>query len=304
MSRTAPQAVAPVVLPEWTRTVLPARLKSPVRRALCAAVDAADGLRGERNALTPPAHLRVRVGCFLSYLRLSQYRAVAEEFAGYLRTHGRLRADSRVLDIGCGCGQLAVPLTGMLGGRGTYDGFDPDADAIAWCSARITPRFRNFRFAHADLANSQYNPGGRLHAASFRFPYEDGSFDLVVLKSVFTHLQGPAMWHYLTEIRRLLAPGGRTIASFMLLNDESSRCLERGESTMAFPFDGDGCRLLDEGTPEYKVAHYEPALVVAAASSGLTIESIDYGSWCGRPRFLSYQDLVVFSRPGEVAAGA
>ena len=297
-SGTLPREIAPSIMPRWARRTVQGRMKSAVREAVCATTDIVDRVAGRRTPLTPSCRLRVRVGCFLAYMRLSRYQAVADEFLTYLFELGGLNARTRFLDIGCGCGQIAAPLTRVLGDGGAYDGFDPDPEAIEWCVRNISARYPNFRFTHADIENTQYNPGGGIRADRFQFPYGDAAFDLVLLKSVFTHLQRPAFEQYLSEIRRMLAPGGHTIASFLLLNDESAEHIRRGASSVVFPFQGEGCRLFDERTPEYLVAHDEQSVRDVAAAHGLAIESIAYGSWCGRPRFLSYQDLVIFSQAG------
>ena len=298
-ARVLPRELTGVMVPGWARRALRGRTKAAVREAVGVAVDAVDWIAGRRCPLVPPARLRVRVGCFLSYIRLSHYSAVADEFVQHLRALARLRPDSRVLDIGCGCGQIAVPLTRLLTPAGRYDGFDPDREAIAWCTRHITARFPRFNFVHADLGNSLYNPAGTLDAATFHFPYPDEAFELILLKSVFTHLQMPALRNYFNEIRRMLEPRGRVLASFILLNDVSERHAAGNAGAMAFPFDGHGCRLLDPAIPEYKVAYDERVLREVAAEHGLTIEAIKYGSWSGRPDFLSFQDLVLFSRSGN-----
>ena len=59
-----------------------------------------------------------------------------------------LRPDHHVIDIGCGSGRLALPLTNFLR-RGRYEGFDIDPDMIAWCRRSITPRHPDFGFSLA-----------------------------------------------------------------------------------------------------------------------------------------------------------
>ena len=297
-----PKELSPAILPGWARKALRGRAKAVVRRAICEATDLIDRAAGRAGPMTPPARLRVRVGCFLSYLRLSRFDAVAAEFAGHLEQLGGLGPQSRVLDVGCGCGQLAIPLAKTLTG-GSYEGFDPDREAVEWCATRITARHPHFRFTYADLENSLYNPAGALSASRYRFPYDGGAFDLVVLKSVFTHLQAPALHNYLSEIRRMLVPGGRVIASFFLLTGDAERHIARGDSAMVFPFEGHGCRLMDLETPEYLVAYREQALRTAAVENGLRFDSVAWGSWCGRSDFLSFQDLVVFLRDDDDAQG-
>ena len=64
-----------------------------------------------------------------------------------------------MLDVGCGIGRLARPLAGYLSIDGTYAGFDVDAAGIRWCRQRYG-HFPQFSFAHADVRNARYNPGG------------------------------------------------------------------------------------------------------------------------------------------------
>ena len=74
-----------------------------------------------------------------------------------------------------------------------------------------------------------YNPNGAFKAVDFRFPYEEESFDLIFLTSVFTHMQGAEVRHYLDEIRRALRPGGKCLTTCFLLNGESEGCSKRRE---------------------------------------------------------------------------
>ena len=75
-----------------------------------------------------------------------------------------------------------------------------------------------FRFTHVDLVNATYNPRAEATAASFRFPYDDEAFDLVIATSVFTHLLPEESSNYLTEIGRVLAPAGRLFSTWFLLD--------------------------------------------------------------------------------------
>ena len=139
-------------------------------------------------------------------------------FLGHFRDVCRLGPDEAVLDVGCGVGRMAAPLTAYLSPRGRYDGFDIMAENVRWCRRALTPRFPNFRFRHADVYNREYNPGGRVPAAAFRFPYPDAAFDFVFATSVFTHLLPADAAHYLAELGRVLRPGGRGLATVFLLN--------------------------------------------------------------------------------------
>lgn len=78
-----------------------------------------------------------------------------------------------MLDVGCGSGRMALPLTGYLNSEGRYAGFDISQKAIAWCQEHITSAHPNFQFEVSDIYNSLYNPKGKYQSLDFRFPYPD-----------------------------------------------------------------------------------------------------------------------------------
>ena len=98
---------------------------------------------------------------------------------------------------------------------------------IEWAQQSISTKFPNFMFRKADIFNKCYNPNGAFKAVDFRFPYEEESFDLIFLTSVFTHMQGAEVRHYLDEIRRALRPGGKCLTTCFLLNGESEGLISK-----------------------------------------------------------------------------
>jgi SAM-dependent methyltransferase len=131
--------------------------------------------------------------------------------------HCGLTTASRVLDIGCGPARLPLGILGALGSIGRYEGIDVDEHAVAWCRRWIEPDHRDFRFTHLDIHNDRYNPAGEIRLDDrFRFDFEDGSFDVIYLYSVFTHMTVEDMTIYLAEIRRLLAADGRVFLTAYL----------------------------------------------------------------------------------------
>src|SRR5206468_983780 len=97
---------------------------------------------------------------------------------------------------------------------GSYDGLEVAADGVRWCADTITPVLPHFRFHHADVYNSVYNPSARRRPRAYRFPFADATFDFAFLTSVFTHLLPHDAAHYLSELARVLRPGGRLFATF------------------------------------------------------------------------------------------
>ncbi len=249
-------------------------------------IDTFEQLFGLRDPLTPP---RGKV-----FIGGGNYRKLGEVFLQYFIELGHLQKNAAVLDVGCGIGRMAAPLTKYLSTEGRYEGFDIVQEGTDWSKKNITVRFPNFQFQFADIWNKIYNPRGKFQASSYKFPYPDNTFDFCFLTSVFTHMLSSDVHQYLKEISRTLKPGGKIFATYFLLNEESSTLASQSKSTLRFPYGREGCYLENEVAPETAVAYTEKSVREQFISLGLTItEPIHFGNWCGRPAFLSYQDIVV-----------
>ncbi|MDA9962037.1 class I SAM-dependent methyltransferase [Opitutales bacterium] len=113
---------------------------------------------------------------------------VGFEFLGHLIHKANLLSLSRVLDVGCGVGRVAYALSHYLDPDATYEGFDVCEKSIDWANREIGGLHPNFAFKRIDLQHDLYNPKGVVDPLDFQFPYEENSFDLVFLASVFTHM--------------------------------------------------------------------------------------------------------------------
>jgi SAM-dependent methyltransferase len=234
------------------------------------------------------------------------YAEVARTLFETLVEVSGLQPGERVLDVGCGAGRVAAPLVDHLGPGGSYEGFDRNSARIDWCNERIAPLHPGFRFQVIEAFNSPRQKG-TVSADEVTFPYPDSEFDLVFLFSVFTHMLPEGVERYLAEIARVLKPGGRTVITWFLLNEESLRALEeqhdqrRNPASNAqesrFSHDLGVYRVADRARPEAVVAYHEQFVREAYSRSGLEVEEpIRYGSWIGREGTLLNQDLVV-ARP-------
>jgi SAM-dependent methyltransferase len=246
-------------------------------------------LHGKRHL--PPWRLRFTVGS------PADFEVTGAEFLAYLKLLCGLRSHHSIFDVGCGCGMMALQLEGYLAGDGRYVGMDIDRKAVAWCQAHVTTRSPRFSFYHADLKNPRYNPDGAFSAASYRFPEPDASFDVILLKSVFTHMQADGVQNYLDEIRRLLKSGARCLATFFLLNDEQASFTRRGHGALTFNH-GDACaRYADQALPEKAIAYRESYVLEMVERSALTLAAPPfYGTWSGRPNGLSFQDMLLLAK--------
>jgi SAM-dependent methyltransferase len=125
-------------------------------------------------------------------------RAMVDErtrvLAGLLERSGRLPLGSRrVLDLGCGDGEVLAGLVrwGALSGRLT--GIDVRADAVA----RAHACWPELRFDVADAA---------------ALPYRDANFDLVLCFTVFSSILDDVVTREVAgEVRRVLRPGGALV---------------------------------------------------------------------------------------------
>lgn len=286
---------------------LAARLKSFVPRPLfdggviaaCWVQDAADALAGRRDPLIPPTRLM-----FDGIRSVEAYKANGAEFMAHFRELADLRPHESVLDVGSGIGRKTLPLTQYLNASGRYEGFDITEAGVLWCQKNITSRHPNFRFQLADVYNGHYRPNGKYKASEFRFPYDDSSFDLVTLGSVFTHMMPEEVEHYLSEIARVLRPGGRSLITWFLLEPESLASLKAGTSTIPFFHERGPCRIADPADPERAVAFDESYALGRYAANGLTLyKPIRRGSWCARqPASSTYQDIVVTIKGAQAQA--
>lgn len=101
----------------------------------------------------------------------------------------RLSADARVLDIGTSTGTNLRLLRDL--GFANRRGLDLSDDAIRWCAEKGLGKVEK-----GDVCN---------------LPFGDGEFDLVLATDIIEHVDDDL--RAITEIRRVLAPGGTAIIS-------------------------------------------------------------------------------------------
>ncbi len=251
------------------------------------ALDVMDAVWLRRDPLVPPRRLVADVGG-------EDFKQFGEWFLGCLKELGGLRSNENVLDVGCGVGRIAVPLTKYLDRWSRYEGFDIAREAIKWCRANITPSYPNFNFRLADVRNPLYNPRGTCEASEYKFPYKNESFDFVFLYSVFTHMVAQQVENYSSEVARVLKRNGRCLITFFLLNPEVLELLEKKSSDYDFGGDTESCCRIARHRTDFAVAYEEKFVRSLYRKVGLEIlEPVHYGSWCGRQNFFSFQDVVV-----------
>lgn len=122
----------------------------------------------------------------------------------------------RVLDVGCGPGDLIEYLPGV-----NYTGIDLSAAYVASAQRRFG---RRGRFLHGRI--------GELAATDL------GEFDVVLAKSVLHHLDEDEILHLMEAAAMVLAPGGRMVTVDAVYTPDMSRAAryvvsrDRGQSVL------------------------------------------------------------------------
>lgn len=209
-----------------------------------------------------------------------------------------LRPDEHVLEVGCGPGRVALGLLEVLGPDGTYDGLEIVPEAVEWCDRRITSIRPSFRFHRADVHNDHYHRGGTTRAEEYRFPFDDATFDLVFLSSVFTHLGTAPTRRYIDEAARVLRPGGRLFATFFLIDDRASAAMSEGRAEFVFSAQADSSLTADPRDPDAAVAHRLESVEKMVRHAGLELPGQPiWGKWTGRADGTGLQDALVAVNP-------
>jgi len=268
--------------------LLPASLRLLARRIYFLPIDTYEFIAGKRPKEVPP---RGRI-----FIGHGDYLKQGEKFLAYFQELAELKPEHSVLDVGCGIGRMAVPLSRFLNEKGSYDGFDIVKSGIDWCNKNISSQYPNFRFQYTGLYNQLYNTSDKADAGNFIFPYGDGRFDFVFLTSVFTHMMPKEVEHYLHEISRIMKPGATCLMSFFIINCESEDLMIKRPTHMNFPINKGFYRLHSSHVDTANVAYDEEWILEKLENAGLKMEIIKYGQWVGRSIYFDYQDLLICSK--------
>jgi SAM-dependent methyltransferase len=110
-----------------------------------------------------------------------------------------VKARSRLLEIGCGAGNLLLHATV----RGSYPvALDVALASLAFVRSRLE-----------DARSGSESPAGFvcIQSTSEKLPFADGSFDCILLSELIEHLASPQLT--IDEAARVLRPGGRLLVT-------------------------------------------------------------------------------------------
>ena len=211
----------------------------------------------------PSLHMRQLVG------GLNDFEGSSGEYVAYLKLLCNLMPGDKLLDIGCGCGTILYDTTGvgsLPDYLGEYWGVDVDGKVISWCNNHL----------------------GRDNV-HFHTTIQPTSVDVVLAKSLFTHLNVYETEAYLHTIQKILRRGGHCLATFFLLNGQKPQ----GKFTFKHVH---GCVSYQrESKPQLAVAYDQKWLLSLLKKSGFSAD-VYYGAWREGRSGLSFQDIIVLRK--------
>jgi SAM-dependent methyltransferase len=146
---------------------------------------------------------------------------------------------TEVLDFGCGVKFSEALINGSLPVK-RYVGFDVYRDLISFLQENVEDQ--RFEYFHIDAHNAMYNPAGQTLTAELKLPIDGQTFDLILLLSVFTHLEPSDYRTMLTLLRRFANPETVLVYSLYIdaltaggygLMDSWARTLSQAEDQFA-----------------------------------------------------------------------
>jgi len=237
----------------------------------------------------PPAFIEFGGGGFIP---------VGNHLVELMATRADLADGMTVVDIGSGIGRNAVALSKRFGSI-SYVGFDVVRFGVRWCQKHFAT-MPNFRFQHANIFNSFYNPRGCERAETYQFPVPTHSADFIFATSVFTHMPRAEVTHYLSETARCLKAGGRAYFTCFILDAESRKQIEAGVSFFGFRCARDGSLVESLEEPDLAVAYERQMFEGMAVRAGLEVVAFYPGSWRGIG-YEDFQDAYVLRAAGGSA---
>jgi len=267
---------------------------SPVRRcakiALYSCIDIYQSITGTRKPLTPPAMTSLLVGA-------GDFETIGNMIKFELIETTRLNKNSIILEIGCGYGRVAVALTDLHCSPGRYDGVEIVKKAVEWCTKEITSRYPNFRFHHADVSNPYAGRKNSRLASKYRLPFEDNTYDVVYLTSVFSHMRPNDIRAYLNEVSRVMKHHEKCFITYYLIDDFAVSQISSKRVSRDFCHDFVDFLSTNKRIPEQTIAVSESLIKSFYKKAGLVIdEPILHGSWSNREKYFSFQDAIVATK--------
>lgn len=243
---------------------------------------------------TPPQEFMEVIGSFDKSHFTSNMTSFSLEILGRCKATKR----STILDLGCGCGRLALPICEYLGGEGAYIGVDVWPAGIAWCNEFISSKSERFSFHCVEAKNNYYfDACDESTKNEYQISFVDGeSVDVAFAISLFTHLRRDDALAYMKEIKRTLKPDGVAYITCFIIDHFFYRYVAATGNHQAVkesPLDPE-CYYAYSGQ-DFFAGFSLKVWNEMLQAAGLWAVSREPGSWAQKPGARVYQDTFILT---------
>lgn len=218
-----------------------------------------------------------------------------------------IKANNKILDIGCGTGLLSMAAYPYIHPKGNYIGIDVMIDDILFCRNHYQHEYN--QFIHHEVFNESYSPNQTK--GFIKWDVKSNSVDLLTALSVWTHLRKDDSIYYFKEIFRVLKPGSKAIVTVFLKDDNYKESMNYKNEKNGFIYNTPKNRwVFDKEVekdwfttnwakdPEQAIAIDNNSLNILLKDSGLCLLKHYPGSWKDIPG-LYFQDILILYKPSE-----
>ncbi len=227
----------------------------------------------------------------------AHFKAAMTGFFHEFASRFKLTPAARVLDIGSGCGRLAIPFSIYLT-EGKYYGVDVWKEGVDWCNSHLAPSNPAVEFHHMQAVNNYYaeayDPSKQNHYALGFIP--DKGLDFAFAISVFTHLTPEDSQDYLNELGRTLDDEGAAFLTCFIIDDFFFRHVERTGLHKAVKQQGDSGFYQAYAGQDFFGGYTRKLWEDMLAKAGLRTISFELGAWASKPGARVYQDTFIVMR--------
>lgn len=223
-----------------------------------------------------------------------------KEFVPEFIARGHITPRSNILDIGCGCGRFAIPLTKIQQG-GRYYGFDVWPEGIKWCNDTIAKEHPNSQFHVVEANNNYYfedfDPNRKNN---FSLPFiPDNEFDFTFAISVFTHLVASDCEAYFAELKRTMKRTGIAYLTCFIVDRFFWDFVERTGMHRAVKEVAPGCYQAYKGQDfftGFSMGKWREMI----EKNGLRVICYETGKWAEKPGARLFQDTFIVVREDRI----
>jgi cyclopropane fatty-acyl-phospholipid synthase-like methyltransferase len=201
-----------------------------------------------------------------------------------------LTKSSNILDLGTGCGRLAIPFYKFLD-DGQFYGVDVWKEGVDWCKNYLNSE--NFHFYNLESRDNYYFSDEKNVSNGYSLNFiPDKHIDFGFAISVFTHLRADDCLAYLREISRCLKPGGTALITCFIIDEYFNQYKSITGNFLDVEEKDGGCYQAYSGQDFFAGFTYDRWREMIEIS-GLKVVSFQLGSWARKPGAQEYQDSFI-----------